>query len=277
MDKILFFVCLLLSQIFGYSNYPGTCNPNNMPQGGHNVASTPDGNGKMAFTVNGVAATLYTPGQPLSLTYTTNVAIGGFVLYAKDGNGNFVGAWNPANGQALISSFGVSGQTGGANDCNQGSFALGQSAFLNAAKVTATFNAPAAGTGPITFTAITCPQRQGCFLNTLAVQPGAVPTGTTKVASTTAPVGNPAGTSTPPASGAPIGQQPAQQQAAGAGGIALSTGALAGIIVGSVLGVLLIALIVVPVIYARVRQDDPLVKRFTNRLTGGFRRGGAQV
>jgi len=62
-------------------------------------------------------------------------------------------------------------------------------------------------------------------------------------------------------------QQPAAAPAAG-----LSTGAKAGIAVGVVLLGIFVLLAVIPIIYARVKKDDPRVQRLTNRFTKAFGR-----
>jgi hypothetical protein len=299
---MLLVVVLLAAQVFGYSNYPGTCNPNNMPQGGHNVANTPDGNGKFTLKVGGATVTSYIPGQPLSVTYTTNVAIGGFVYYTKDANGVFVGSWTPGGNQALISSFGVSGQTGGTNDCNKGSFAVGHTTFINSGSVTSTFNPPT-GAGTLTLTMISCPQRGGCFLNTVAVPAGQIMTtaqpttalGTTGMPTTgkpplgtTAPVTTAVPTTANPTTGMGFvpttnavptpASSPAQggningQNLQGNNAPALSQNAIIGIAVGGTLGLLVLIVLVTPCIYAVARKDDPRVQRMTNRFTNAFGR-----
>jgi len=269
---------LLVSYVFGFSNYPATCIPSGMGTGGHTVPTAPDAAGQITLAnANGVALTKYVGGGTHTITFTTANTLGGFLFWAANATGTYVGSWVPAAGQTTTGA--ISGMLqSGATVC-PGSTALGHSTTLSTTTVAGTWVANGAATGPLTFNFVSVNKgnRATCTINsvTFAQQPGTVTPPAPTAAPTTAPAGTPAGTpggNTPATPGAPI--TPGQQVAAAAGTqTALSTGAIVGIVVGSIVGVVLIAAIVFPIVFAIVRKDDPRVKRLTGRLTNGFGRG----
>jgi hypothetical protein len=263
----------LVSLSLGYPNYAGTCVPGLTNTGGtHNNPTTADGQATLTLSdANGNKVTQYAGGAKHTVTFTTqnaNNGVGGFVMWAEDANGKYVGSWTPATGQQTQDNIG-----GSLNAQCPGKTALGHNGGQGGKKtITGTWTADNGATGNLIFKFINVPanNKKGATLNTqmFAQQPGTVtpppPPPATPPAGTPPAGTPPAGTppaGTPPA-GAPVNNQNAQGVPA-TNAPALSPGALAGIIIGVVLGVLLIAAVVLPVVYAVVRKDDPRVQRFT--------------
>jgi len=204
-------------------------------------------------------------------------AIAGYLVVAMDSNGYGVGTWSELAGLTQNLQCSSTLQTGiykpstNEYDPNNVHFAIRGG---NIAAHTLNFNggvpptlfnlnwtAPSPGVGPVTFAGIATVDPFDSWLlpAQLASGPG------------TAPETFPSSTS----AAAPTSAAVTPVVAVAGGGVtttALSAGQIAGIVIGVVLGVLLIGIFVFPLVWAATHKSDPRVQRFTQRMTGGFRR-----
>jgi len=162
----------------------------------------------------------------------------GFLFFAVDKNGNHVGSFNPnpnVNQQTLGNYMFAS--------C-PGATTLGHNAQVNTKTMTASWLAPPAGTGAVTF-------------NLFYVGTGGQPYPSFSAVSASIPEGTPfTGTYATSATSATIsGTQPINNAVQNTGTV-LSTGAIIGIALGSFFGILCIALFIAPIVYVRMKKDE---------------------
>jgi hypothetical protein len=252
----------------GYVSLNGTVSPHSIPLVNNGY-----------WYVTGVPPT-YVPGQ----TYTVTIngtkglntadangcmlnAMAGYILVARDANGIGQGTWAVTPYTQLVHCA-TTPQTGGGytaslneydnvhvNFTFNGGVGAGHTLFFNGNVTPTTWDlhwtAPAVGAGPLTFigVAIVDPISSYVLIPAVSNGPAAPVTTATTAAKTPTPV---TAAATP-----------------------LTVGQLAGIVIGSILGFLLIVLVVTPIVFALTHRGDPRVQRWTQRMTGGFdRRNG---
>jgi hypothetical protein len=284
MRSILSVFCLFFFfyYCFAFPTGPGACGgPNGFVsidgiRSPHNVSlANPN-----YWMVTGVP-TKYTLGQTYMITINgTNAPptidgngcalnqIAGFLMVAKDANGVGQGTWATTNYTQVIHC-GTTVQQGlytastNLVDPLHVNFtftgvAVGHTLLFNTYLAPTTFTvawtAPTVGAGNLNFTGIALVDPQSSFILVPTISTGPPPP-TTPSASTAGTAGgnNLAATTTAP----------------------LTVGQLAGIVIGSILGFVLLALLITPIVFALTHKSDPRVQRWTQRMTGGFdRRNG---
>jgi len=176
-------------------------------------------------------------------------------MYALDQNQNFAGSFVPnanTNQQTLGGRY--------PNTC-PGNTAIGHNTNLGGVtNLNVSWVAATVGTGPVTFVfyySIGGGSPYGSFSATSgALTEAAIPSGVTVATSThIAPGGTGTGTGNPVGGGG----------GGGGGGVALSAGAIAGIVIGVVAGIVILGLIITPIVYARVKKDDRFSRASKNR------------
>jgi len=237
-SKLQILLLLCVFNVYCYPNYPGSCtttpfqNPHSttiMADTGatitvSNIGTGYHGNSPTAYTVN---------------IQTSNTMVG-FLFFATASNGNHVGSFTPnaALSQQTLGNFMYA-------SC-PGTTTLGHNAKVSTTTMTATWNAPPAGTGPVTF-------------NLFYVGPGGSPYPSYSALSAVIPEGTPFTgtyvTSATIATSANTAQQTNNGAQTSGGGTALSTGAIIGIALGSFFGILCIALFIAPIVYVRKREE----------------------
>jgi len=205
---------------------------------------------KYTIWLNGSAAnaTIDANGCPMN-------AIAGYLVVAKDVNGIGQGTWDIDMYTQLVhcattmqptytASLNAYDPTNVKFSFN-GGVAVGHTLKFNQ-NLTPTlyavnWTAPSAGAGPLTFTgvAIVDPKDSFIFPGVLSAGPPASTTGAVKVPAV----------------------------AAVAAPVPLNVGQISGIVIGVVLFVLVIALILVPIVFIKTHKNDPVVQRWTQRMT----------
>jgi len=224
---------------------PGECTYVRSPHGALKA-------GAGGFSFTGLPTT-YTPGQKYTFTLTGGT-MKGFMIYAKNPT-SLVSATNDPR----LGTFTVGAKNLLVGGCSGST--LGQSASIGAASISISWTAPAAGSGPVSFFALPCPDINNAYqIQSAAIGEAGTPTSifqtsappTFALPPTSAPPTPP-----PNSAGNVQGGDTKNANGAGAGNGTLPAGAIIGIAVGA--GFLLLCIIAnfIPVIASKARGDDP--------------------